>query len=607
MNRKARRAGLKSGQGVLNKRFGDPSSEAAAIVQWTAQARFFFQRGEADKAREICTQILAREPEHAEALNLSGLILQASGLHKAAVKSLRKAIASDPSNASGHYDLACSLQALNREDEAALHFKQSIVLGASSRSTEAIILRSVAVTAYIHDIEKKWPLPVNPDELFARHSLQSLAGDLFLRCALTTVLLHRASLEKLLTLIRAVLLRSAVSDDTSDHDAIVRLFCAIAQQCFINEYVFAHGEEETRQASQLRDVLLQRLQDGKAIPPMLLAAVGAYFPLHALPVAHMLLDREWPDFAAEVVQQQVREPIEEAADRKSIPSLTSIDDSVSLQVMQQYEENPYPRWTVNPLAARKPSALTPSEDQYDKDILIAGCGSGQHVFQVVRHFPQARVLAVDISLPSLAYARRKTREAGLRNIEYAQADILKLETIGRSFDRIESIGVLHHLAEPEAGWRALVSLLRPHGEMHIGLYSATGRSGIAGIRTSIATLGYQPTAEGIRKCRQDIFRDPNQDRWRQAIEASDFYSISGCRDLLFHVMEHGFTIPRIKAFLDEQRLAFLGFNAGPEMFEGFKARFPGDAALTDLDKWQAYEADHPQTFRRMYVFTVRKD
>ncbi len=151
----------------------------------------------------------------------------------------------------------------------------------------------------------------------------------------------------------------------------------------------------------------------------------------------MLLDREWPDFAAEVVQQQVREPIEEAADRKSIPSLTGIDDSVSLRVMQQYEENPYPRWTVNPLAARKPSALATSEDQYGKDILIAGCGSGQHVFEVVRHFPQARVLAVDISLPSLAYARRKTREAGLRNIEYAQADILKFETIGRNFDRIE--------------------------------------------------------------------------------------------------------------------------------------------------------------------------
>ena len=49
------------------------------------------------------------------------------------------------------------------------------------------------------------------------------------------------------------------------------------------------------------------------------------------------------------------------------------------------------------------------------------------MFQVAQVFPEARVLAVDISLPSLAYARRKTREEGLRNIAYAQADILKLE------------------------------------------------------------------------------------------------------------------------------------------------------------------------------------
>ena len=42
-----------------------------------------------------------------------------------------------------------------------------------------------------------------------------------------------------------------------------------------------------------------------------------------------------------------------------------------------------------------------------------------------------------------------TRKAGLHNVEYAQADILKLGTLGRSFDRIEAMGVLHHLADPK--------------------------------------------------------------------------------------------------------------------------------------------------------------
>ena len=68
---------------------------------------------------------------------------------------------------------------------------------------------------------------------------------------------------------------------------------------------------------------------------------------------------------------------------------------------------------------------------FDGEILIAGCGTGLHVSQVAHRYPSARILAVDMSLPSLAYARRKIREAGLRNVECVQADILRLGAIGR--------------------------------------------------------------------------------------------------------------------------------------------------------------------------------
>jgi SAM-dependent methyltransferase len=607
MNRKERRAGLASGKSALNQRFGDPSKEPAT-AQLLAQAGFLHQRDQSDQAQQICGQILAREPAHVGALNLLGVILQASGRHKLAVKNLAKAIAADPENAACHYDLAGSLQVLRRDDEAVIHFKQSILFGAALENPEDIVLRNPAIATCTAEIEDKWPLPVKSDELFARHSLQSIAGDLYLRSALATVLLHRAPLEKFLTLLRAQLLRLAASDVTADDDAMARLFCALAQQCFINEYVFAQSDGETRQAARLRDVLVQKLQHGDAVPPMLLAAVAAYVPLHSLPSAQRIPERTWPAMAEDIVRQQVREPFEEAADRKAIPALTGIDDRVSLQVMRQYEENPYPRWTAHPLAAHLAAHRAASGGRPpDEDILIAGCGSGQHVFQVVRYYPRGRVLAVDISLPSLAYARRKTREAGLGNIDYARADILQLGTIGRTFDRIECIGVLHHLAEPEAGWRVLVPLLRPKGEMHIGLYSETGRSGIAAIRAFIAERGYQPTVGGIRQCRQDILRDADPARWRRAVESPDFYSMSGCRDLLFHVAEQSFTIPRIKAFLDAQKMSFLGFNLDAATIERFQARFPGDAALTDLEKWYAFEADNPQTFRRMYVFNVRKD
>jgi SAM-dependent methyltransferase len=323
----------------------------------------------------------------------------------------------------------------------------------------------------------------------------------------------------------------------------------------------------------------------------------------------MLLNRKWPESLRGLVCQQVAEPFEEFEDRKSIPALTTVDDPVSLEVMHQYAENPYPRWTVNPLAVlagEREMGVAGNDNQYaGADILIAGCGSGQHAFQAAQQFPDARVLAVDISLPSLAYARRKTREHGLRNIEYAQADILKLDSIGRSFDRIEAVGVLHHLADPEAGWRRLLSLLRPGGEMRIGLYSETARRTVIDLRAFIAERGFRPTPADIRKCRQEILRSHDERRWRTVIEVGDFYSTSGCRDLLFNVVEHRFTIPRIRSFLSEQRLSFLGFEPEPWVLEKFEREFPG-AVAGDLDRWHAFETANPQTFRRMYVFTVRK-
>ena len=70
---------------------------------------------------------------------------------------------------------------------------------------------------------------------------------------------------------------------------------------------------------------------------------------------------------------------------------------------------------------------------------------------------------------------RKTRELGVSSIEYAQADLLKLGSLGKQFDVIEAGSVLHHLADPWTGWRTLLSLLRPGGFMLLGLYSNIAR------------------------------------------------------------------------------------------------------------------------------------
>src|SRR5262249_9581133 len=112
--------------------------------------------------------------------------------------------------------------------------------------------------------------------------------------------------------------------------------------------------------------------------------------LHCLPSPTALLAKSWPDAVAPLLLQQVREPDEERRYRASIPQLTAIEDDVSLLVQEQYEQNPYPRW-VKPVAAPDSvtfddylrrlfplSELRPLGKRSDVEVLVAGCGTGQH-------------------------------------------------------------------------------------------------------------------------------------------------------------------------------------------------------------------------------------
>jgi 2-polyprenyl-3-methyl-5-hydroxy-6-metoxy-1,4-benzoquinol methylase len=616
MNRKERRAASKRDKALAMPAPTRGGPQTPSDADLLAEARGHFQQGRYPQAQDICQRIVARQPMHVDGLNLLGVIAQTSGRHKLAVNFFTKAIAADGLNAACQYNIASSYQALGRRDEAATHFKKAIALGLSDKDVEDFILQNPAVMACVERLEAKWPLPMQNNEVFGPAGAEAIANDLFLQCALESTPISGQALEVFLTHVRSALLSLAnatVIESRSVDDNITACFCTLAQQCFINEYVFAQGDEETRLATLLRDLLTERMAAAAEAPPLLLAAVAAYFPLHSLPVADALLARDWSNTLTSLLRQQLAEPLEEKRDRNAIPALTTVADSVSLQVMRQYEENPYPRWINNPLAVlageRKMQSDTSGRDgqRAAMQILIAGCGTGQHAFQIAQYFADASVLAVDISLASLAYARRKTREEGLRNIEYAQADILQLGNIGSTFDRIEAMGVLHHLADPASGWRVLLSLLRSGGEMRIGLYSEAARRSIVEARALIAERGYRATAEDIRKFRQQILRDGHEQHWKRLTTSADFYSMSGCRDLLFNVMEHRFTIPEIMTLLREPGLSFLGFELPPEVIDKFQRQFPGITALNDLDHWHAFETANPLTFRHMYIFSVRKD
>jgi len=487
--------------------------------------------------------------------------------------------------------------------------------GCAVRCIEA----DAVIGSLIARVRAVWPRRLPADALYGPVGQAALFDDVLLAGLLDAAPVCSPGLERLLTQVRHAMLRQVDPHDPGrDADGrALAFYAALARQCRINEYVFDVTDEEMALAGALREALAGAVARDAPVPGMWPVAVAAYFPLHAVPQAERLLGRSWPGPVEAVLVQQLREHADEQVLRGAIPPLTPVEDPVSRRVRRQYEENPYPRWVraAPPgrparlgqyLRARFPhAALAPLPPGEGLDILVAGCGAGQHSLETARRFAGVRMLAVDLSLTSLCYARRKTREAGVTSIEYAQADILRLGGIERRFDLIESCGVLHHLADPLAGWQALLPLLRPGGVMRLGFYSRLARRDITRMRRHIATRGLSATPESIRRLRQEILDAPPEEDWGR-IMLADFFSTSGCRDLLFHVEEHCLSLLEIKAFCLDEGLRLLGFELEPAVLAAYRARFPDDPAAVDLANWNAFEQDNPETFIEMYQFWVQR-
>ncbi len=465
-----------------------------------------------------------------------------------------------------------------------------------------------------------WPARLPKATVFGADGLTALGEDSLLHAMLEAAPVNTIEFERFLTCARRALLETAASKQAPDPSDVtaLRFYAALSQQCFVNEYIFDCDDREKLAAAACRTQLLGLLDANAVVPPLLLLAVAAYLPLYTLRDANRLLNANFPSPIDAVLRQQIREPFEEQALRVGIKCLTPITAGVSEEVRSQYEQNPYPRWVKlqkkdhsmnfnRELQGTFPlGSFTPMRDDSAPEALIAGCGTGSHAIFTAQRFRGIRVLAIDLSLSSICYAKRKTQELGIANIEYAQADILKLGEIARSFDIIVSAGVLHHLADPFAGWRTLLSLLRPGGFMFLGFYSELSRKHVVKAREIIAARGYSSIPDDIRRFRQDLAVGNAGVELQSLSQAQDFFSTSDCRDLFFHVQEHRLTLSQIESFLADSGLHFIGFELDRSVLHRYRVRFTDDPSCTNLRNWASFESDNPDTFSAMYQFWIQK-
>lgn len=438
-------------------------------------------------------------------------------------------------------------------------------------------------------------------ELFDEEDNKKALTHRFFLKGLRTINIFNQQLETLVTHMRRDYLDKVHANEPLSPEDITALQ-AISEQCYLNEYVLDASQEEETRIKAVKTRLLEAKTADKLTNELLV--YSTYADWKTLSNWHDLLgDKPLNNNVLDTLHAlHIRHPLKEQTLGKSIAQLSPIHDDTSLKVQNMYEENPYPRWISC-------NMFTPLQYKYvdnkylpHKDILVAGCGTGLQVVHEAIMNPQARITAIDLSHASLCYAKRKVQALGLDNVKFIQADLLDADKLKQKFDYINCAGVLHHMQNPTAGLAALKSVLKPNGVLFLALYSELGRQSIVEARKIIKNQNFSTAYQDIRLCRSFIKEHKELD---DLMKRRDFYALSQCRDLLFHVQEIRYSVNDISNMLDECELIFEGFTGPQFALQEYANTFPDDKNGTNLKNWSSYEQSKPATFAKMYQFYAK--
>jgi len=572
-----------------------------------------------DNAIKIFQKIIAIQPNHAFSYNNLGMIYAELGEFINAIMCLKNAVKIDPNLTSARNNLCALLRnltanKLNEKDQKEFKDLFLILYKRNDIDHDDIFLNAKNVLFDEKNLKKilkkstKSPLLENTNiQIFLR-------DDLFL-LMMQKSLIADPVLEKIIISIRKEILFKFMNNKEEDNVKFFNFIVSLAEQCFLNEYVYIQTENEINLIGNLEN----RINKNIEINELEVAILGCYKSLSACKkLKGKLINYKSKFFLFnDLLKMQIKEIQKENELKKTIKSHGDITDKISQKVRSQYEENPYPRWryTYTNVRAnfliRLQNQIKPNTTEIKlinkfntPNILIAGCGTGRHLL-IADSYTNANILGVDLSLASLAYAKRKIQEMGLNNIEFLHSDILNLKSLKRKFDIIESVGVLHHMKDPIEGLKVLLSLLEPHGVLKLGLYSKIARTHITHARKFAKENKLKSNIEDIRKFRYKILNSSRDDLLSKVSLGKDFYTTSTVRDLIFHEQEYCFTIPEITKILSNLKLNFLGFTEPLIKNKYFKI-YIDDKKNIILKNWIKYEKDNPETFRGMYNFWVKK-
>ncbi len=574
-------------------------------------------------AIKLLTSALEIKPVYNKASILLAKAYQATNEYQAALQTIITTITNSPSNTEAYQCFSAiiantSITETNPELEDIIlnTFKNNKIDHNLLVKPIISIIKNGTISSDIDKIHSSSASDVS--DLLASNSLPSLFASKLLISLLQKTIISDTTLEySLATLRNALLLSANKTNKISGLNNKMELICALSIQCYNTEYAYAVTEEEGKLVNELLSHL-KEIKDLNKNHLLQVAVLSSYFPLHTALSTTQLNKlnkiKAIPSFTA-LFEQQVNAPRVESELKQDIKSLSSAIDEASQNIMLINEDAPYPRWISSNIYNNKLKASSiytqlglvkpEAPDTECFNILIAGCGTGKHSIEIASNYSNTHVTAIDISYNSLAYAMRKNLEYNIKNLDYYHADLLNLTSIDKQYDMIEVSGVLHHFKNPSVMLGKLLEILKPGGIIKIGAYSQRVREPINKIQKEI-TGKYQATTEGIREARQYVINNYKLGELGLA-NNKDFYSLSGCRYLLFGANDHNFTIDTIRQLTNDFDLDFLGFDIDDKNVQAnYKQQFPDDITIRNLDNWDEFEALNPKTFANMYQFRCLK-
>lgn len=294
------------------------------------------------------------------------------------------------------------------------------------------------------------------------------------------------------------------------------------------------------------------------------------------------------------------------------------DDPRADIVSRQYERYSYPPpiqdlsvWLENNWEWFDPShahrILWPDREyKPDADILIAGCGTNQAAVLAYTN-PAARVVAVDISQPSLNHQQYLKDKHGLWNLELRLLPIEELPSLGQDFDLVVSTGVLHHMADPKVGMKAIAQVLRPDGVAAIMLYAKYGRVGIEILESVFRDLSLRQDEASIGVVRETLANiAPDHPVAGYLKIAGDLQSDAGLVDTFLHGRQQSYDVDGCIDLANSAGLDFQGWLLKAPYYLHDLAGTGGGfyqaiSALPEQKVWSVMERIRTQNARHFFM------